>query len=58
MPHLLPELPAHETAPLWESEFDLYRSYTLPLQGLLAGIGRQKAIILHHRDEMPQLGTP
>src|SRR5262245_3600183 len=57
MAHVLPELSAHETTPLWESEFDLYRSHALPLQGFFTGIGGQKAIVLRHHHEMPQLGA-
>src|SRR5262249_56363593 len=57
MAHVLPQLSAHETALLWEGEFDLERAHALALQSLLTGIGGQKAIVLHHHNEMPQLGA-
>src|SRR5262249_8544241 len=57
MVQVLPELAAHEAAPLWEGEFDLERPHALALQSLLTGIGGQKAIVLHYHHEMPQLGA-
>jgi hypothetical protein len=57
MAHILPKLSTHKIDPLWEAECYLHRSYALALQGLLTGIGRQKTIVLHHDNEMPQLGT-
>ena len=57
MAYILPALPAHETAPLWESEFNLDRAHALTLQGFLTGIGGQEAMVLYHHNEMPQLGA-